>query len=126
MRSLAIRLNERQFVETRAKPGAEMVRTQIKARGVRDPRVLAAMEEIPREEFVPPRDVHRAYADRPLPIAGGQTISQPYIVAVMVEALSLRGHEIVLDVGAGSGYQTAVLTRLASHVYAIERDPTLV
>src|SRR5689334_18209502 len=103
-----------------------MVREQIRARGVRDPRVLAAMEEIPRDEFVPPRDVHRAYSDRPLPIAGGQTISQPYIVALMVEALSLRGHETVLDVGAGSGYQTAILARLAARVYAIEREPLLV
>jgi protein-L-isoaspartate(D-aspartate) O-methyltransferase len=102
-----------------------MVREQIRARGVRDPQVLLAMEEIPRAEFVPPKDRNRAYEDRPLPIGGGQTISQPYMVALMTEALSLKGHETVLDVGAGSGYQTAILALLAARVYAIEREPAL-
>jgi protein-L-isoaspartate(D-aspartate) O-methyltransferase len=103
-----------------------MVREQIRARGVRDPRVLGAMAEIPRAEFVPPKDRYRAYEDRPLPIGGGQTISQPYMVALMIEALSLRGNETVLDVGAGSGYQTAILARLAARLYAIEREAALI
>ncbi len=104
----------------------DMVREQIRARGVRDPRVLAAMQEIPRSEFVPLKDRYRAYEDRPLPIGGGQTISQPYMVALMTEALSLQGNETVLDVGAGSGYQTAILARLAARVYAIEREGALI
>jgi protein-L-isoaspartate(D-aspartate) O-methyltransferase len=103
-----------------------MVREQIRARGIHDRRVLAAMEEIPRAEFVPPKDRYRAHEDRPLPIGGGQTISQPYMVGLMTEALSLRGNETVLDVGAGSGYQTAILARLAARVYAIEREPALI
>jgi protein-L-isoaspartate(D-aspartate) O-methyltransferase len=103
-----------------------MVRDQIRARGIRDRQVLLAMEEIPRAEFVPPKDRDRAYEDRPLPIGGGQTISQPYMVALMTEALSLKGNETVLDVGAGSGYQTAILALLAARVYAIEREPALI
>jgi protein-L-isoaspartate(D-aspartate) O-methyltransferase len=103
-----------------------MVREQIRARGVRDHQVLLAMEEIPRAEFVPPKERDRAYEDRPLPIGGGQTISQPYMVALMTEALALKGSETVLDVGAGSGYQTAILALLAARVYAIEREPALI
>ncbi len=103
-----------------------MVREQVAARGVRDQRLLEAMRDIPRGEFVPEKEKHRALEDRALPIGGGQTISQPYMVALMLEALSLKGTETVLDVGAGSGYQTAILALLARHVYAIERDPALV
>ncbi len=97
-----------------------MVETQIEARGVRDPRVLRAMETVPRHLFVPEGLRGRAYADEPLPIGEGQTISQPYIVAYMTEALALRGGEKVLEVGTGSGYQTAVLAELAAEVYTIE------
>ena len=86
-----------------------MVAEQIKARGIRDGRLLAAMMEIPRHRFVPPHLADRAYDDGPLPIGEGQTISQPYIVAQMTHALSLTGKEKVLEVGTGSGYQTALL-----------------
>src|SRR5512135_2513528 len=89
-----------------------MVETQIRARGVRDPRVLRAMETVPRHLFVPEGLRGRAYADEPLPIGEGQTISQPYIVAYMTEALELRGGEKVLEIGTGSGYQTAILAGL--------------
>ena len=98
-----------------------MVEEQILARGVRDTRVLDAMRNVPREAFLP-KDLHDlAYADSPLPIAAGQTISQPYIVAFMVEALALTGGEKVLEIGAGSGYAAAVLAEIADEVYAIER-----
>ena len=103
----------------------DMVETQLRRRGVRDERVLAAMSQVPRHEFVPPERLRKAYEDHPLPIGGGQTISQPYIVAAMVESLSLRGTDRVLEVGTGSGYQAAVLARLAARVYTIECDPTL-
>ena len=99
----------------------EMVRQQIHARGVRDPMVLKAMETVRREAFVPAEHRHLAYADRPLPIAAGQTISQPYIVAYMVEALALKGGEKVLEIGAGSGYAAAVLAEIAGEVYTVER-----
>jgi len=98
-----------------------MVQTQMRERDIRDERVLAALEEVPRERFVPELQRHQAFEDQPLPIGGGQTISQPYIVALMVQELQVQPHHRVLDVGAGSGYQTAVLSRLARHVYAIER-----
>lgn len=100
---------------------ADMVSNQIYARGVRDELVLEAMRKVPREEFVPAHLRNDAYADCPQPIAEGQTISQPYIVAYMVEALALRGGEKVLEVGAGSGYAAAVLAEIAGEVYAIER-----
>lgn len=100
---------------------ARMVREQLEARGIADPRVLAAMGEVPRELFVDPAHRLEAYDDGPLPITGGQTISQPYMVARMVELLALEGDEVVLEVGAGSGYQTAVLCALARQVYAVER-----
>jgi protein-L-isoaspartate(D-aspartate) O-methyltransferase len=103
-----------------AKARDAMVATQIIIRGVRDPKTLAAMREIPRHLFVPPRLVKEAYTDRPLPIGHGQTISQPYIVAFMTEALALKGGETVLEVGAGSGYQSAVLSRIAARVFGIE------
>lgn len=97
-----------------------MVETQIKARGVKDPRVLAAMLKIERHLFVP-RDLHpNAYSDQPLPIGEGQTISQPYIVALMTELLDLKGDDKVLEVGTGSGYQAAILAELAKEVYSIE------
>ncbi|MEO8502065.1 MAG: protein-L-isoaspartate O-methyltransferase, partial [Vicinamibacteria bacterium] len=97
-----------------------MITTQIMARGVLSPRTLDALREVPRHRFVPPRLVSEAYADRPLPIGHGQTISQPFIVAVMTALLGLRGDETVLEVGAGCGYQSAVLSRVAARVFAIE------
>jgi protein-L-isoaspartate(D-aspartate) O-methyltransferase len=103
----------------------QMIREQIEARGVRDPRLLAAFRSVPRELFVPPHHQASAYDDTPLPLDHGQTISQPYIVAFMTEALQLRGDERVLEIGTGSGYQTAVLARLAAHVYSAELEPDL-
>jgi protein-L-isoaspartate(D-aspartate) O-methyltransferase len=102
-----------------------MVETQIAARGVRDRRVLAAMREVPREMFVDPGLEEFAYEDSPLPIAAEQTISQPYIVALMLEAAELKAGDRVLEVGAGSGYAAAVLSRLAGKVHAIERHAVL-
>lgn len=98
-----------------------MVEQHLAARGIDDPRVLEAFRTVPREEFVPEDLVRYAYSDRPLPIGGGQTISQPYIVALTVAALELRGDERVLEIGAGSGYAAAVLGRLAREVYTVER-----
>lgn len=103
----------------------QMVRRQLRARNIRDERVLAAMLNVPRELFVPESEAGQAYADCALPIGCGQTISQPYIVALTLEALQLRGHERVLEVGAGSGYQAALLGLLAREVYAIEIVPEL-
>ena len=97
-----------------------MVKTQIESRGVKDSLVLKAMREIPRHLFVPKTYVQEAYADGPLPIGEGQTISQPYIVALMTELLGLKGGEKVLEIGTGSGYQAAVLAEIASEVYSIE------
>jgi protein-L-isoaspartate(D-aspartate) O-methyltransferase len=102
-----------------------MVERQLRGRDVRDERVLEAMEHVPRELFVPPRLRDRAYDDAALPIGHGQTISQPYMVARICEALSLHGNERVLDVGTGSGYQAAVLAELAGEVVTIERHPEL-
>ncbi len=101
-------------------PQERMVRDQIEARGVRDPLTLAAMRKVPRPELVPAEMRPRAYEDSPLPIGHQQTISQPYIVAFMTEALGLRGGERVLEVGTGSGYQAAVLAEIAKDVYTIE------
>ena len=97
-----------------------MVREQIEARGVRDPLTLAAMRKVPRHELIPEDARARAHDDNPLPIGLGQTISQPYIVAFMTEALGLRGGEKVLEIGTGSGYQAAVLAEIAAQVYTIE------
>ena len=97
-----------------------MVRVQIEARGVRDLRVLEAMRRVPRHPFVPAPLQAEAYGDFPLPIGHGQTISQPYIVAFMTEALGLKGGDTVLEVGSGSGYQAAVLARIAARVFGIE------
>jgi len=98
-----------------------MVNDQLRRRGLRDERVLAVMADLPRERFISPRFRHEAYADRPVPIGSGQTISQPYVVALMTQELDVQPTHRVLDVGAGSGYQTAILARLAGEVFAIER-----
>jgi protein-L-isoaspartate(D-aspartate) O-methyltransferase len=102
-----------------------MVQRQLRERDIADERVLAAMERVPRDLFVPPDVRDRAYDDAALPIGAGQTISQPYMVALICEALALRGTERVLDVGTGSGYQAAVLAELAREVDTIERIPEL-
>jgi protein-L-isoaspartate(D-aspartate) O-methyltransferase len=103
----------------------EMVARQIRNRGIRSLGVIEAMEAVPRHLFVPPEHASAAYTDTPLPIGAGQTISQPYMVAAMAEALSLSGHERVLEVGADCGYQAAVLSRLAREVIAVETQPLL-
>ncbi|HSS31957.1 MAG TPA: protein-L-isoaspartate(D-aspartate) O-methyltransferase [Solirubrobacterales bacterium] len=100
---------------------ARMVERQLRARGIEDERVLAAMGEVPREAFLPARGRHRAYADSALPIGEEQTISQPWIVAAICQALDLRGDERVLEVGTGSGYSACVLARLAATVVSVER-----
>jgi protein-L-isoaspartate(D-aspartate) O-methyltransferase len=97
----------------------------LRARGIHDPRVIAAMASVPRERFLAAQFAPLAYADRPLPIDHEQTISQPYIVAVMSNALELDGDDRVLEVGTGTGYSAAVLSRIASEVYTIERIPDL-
>jgi len=102
-----------------------MVREQIAARGVTDPKVLAALAAVPREAFVPAAYLGRGREDRPRPLGHGQTLSQPYIVAFMAEALELAPGDTVLDVGAGSGYAAAVLARLAGAVHAVELLPAL-
>ena len=102
-----------------------MIRDQIVARGVTDARLIDALRETPREWFVPPRLRASAYDDTPLPLSRGQTISQPFIVALMTEVLRLRGDEKVLEIGTGSGYQTAILSRLARVVYTAEVEPEL-
>jgi protein-L-isoaspartate(D-aspartate) O-methyltransferase len=99
----------------------KMVEEQLTARGIRDPRVLEAMGRVPRHEFVDPGLASQAYLDHPLNIGFKQTISQPYIVALMTESLQLTGGEKVLEIGTGSGYQTAILAELGRHVYSIER-----
>lgn len=98
----------------------EMVQTQIEARGVSDPRVLAAMRKVPRHMFVDQRLWDLAYADRPLPIGYGQTISQPYIVALMTERARIASGHRVLEIGTGSGYQAAVLAEITDQVYTVE------
>ncbi len=98
-----------------------MVEEQLIPRGIRDPKILRAFLDVPRHEFIPEAGREEAYADYPLPLAEGQTISQPYIVALMTAALRLGGGERVLEIGAGSGYQAAILSRLAREVYSIER-----
>ena len=103
-----------------------MVERQIAARGIRDPVLLDAFREVPREEFVSSEYGRQVYGDHPLPIEAGQTISQPYIVALMIEAAGIRPGDRVLEVGAGSGYAAAVMSRIADQVIAIERKPELV
>lgn len=102
-----------------------MVEDHLRRRDIRDPRVLEAMSTVPRHCFVPEEHRHLAYVDGPLPIGCGQTISQPYIVALMTQMLALKGSENVLEVGTGSGYQAAILGRLARQVYTIERHASL-
>ena len=102
-----------------------MIETQIRKRGVRSPRVLEAMAAVPRHEFVPEQFRNDAYADKPLPIGEGQTISQPYMVAAMTEALELTGCERVLEIGTGSGYQAAVLSLLVREVLTVESHTSL-
>jgi protein-L-isoaspartate(D-aspartate) O-methyltransferase len=109
------------FAERRAK----MVEHQLRGRGIEDERVLAAMGEVPREEFVRERRRDQAYVDAALPIGSEQTISQPWIVAAILQALALTGEEKVLEVGTGSGYSTCLLGRLAAHVVSVERHAGL-
>jgi len=99
----------------------EMIRYQIKGRGIKDKRVLWAMSMVPREKFVLKENEKEAYLDCPLPLGMGQTISQPYMVALMTQCLSLEGSECILEVGTGSGYQAAILSKLAKMVYTVER-----
>lgn len=98
-----------------------MIEQDLRGRDITDPDVLRVMAEVPREQFVPPEQRDRAYFDQPLPIGSGQTISQPYIVALMTQLLQLDPDSEVLEVGTGSGYQTAILARLARRVYTMER-----
>jgi protein-L-isoaspartate(D-aspartate) O-methyltransferase len=107
------------------KQRARMVEGQIKARGITDTRVLKAMETVPRHIFVDEGLIDQAYNDNPLPIGERQTISQPYIVALMTQALELKGKERVLEIGTGSGYQAAILAKLADRVFSIERIAAL-
>ena len=104
----------------------QMVRRQIEARGIFDPLILDAFREVPREEFVDEKQRQWAYDDHPLPIEAGQTISQPYIVALMIEAAEIRPGDKVLEVGAGSGYAAALMSRIAREVIGIERQHDLV
>jgi protein-L-isoaspartate(D-aspartate) O-methyltransferase len=103
-----------------------MVVTQLQARGIRDPRVLEVMNRVPRHEFTDARYWAEAYDDHPLPIGHEQTISQPFIVALMLEALTLQPRDVVLEIGTGSGYTAALLAELSAHVYSIERHATLI
>ena len=104
-----------------ARQRERMVAEQLEARGLTNSRVLSAVRAVPRELFVPPRLRRQAYADRPLPLGDGQTISQPYIVAHMIALVEPQPHERVLEIGTGSGYSTAILSRLAAQVYSVER-----
>ncbi|ACB83912.1 protein-L-isoaspartate(D-aspartate) O-methyltransferase [Natranaerobius thermophilus] len=103
----------------------KMVQKQLAKRDIEDPKVLDAFRKVPREEFITESKQHQAYGDHPLPIGHGQTISQPYIVAMMTQALEPSSHDIVLEVGTGSGYQTAILAELTKKVFSLERIPEL-
>jgi protein-L-isoaspartate(D-aspartate) O-methyltransferase len=102
-----------------------MVESQLRARGIRDDRVLTAMLRVPRHQFVSEEYLGQVYEDHPIPIGEGQTLSQPYIVAIMLEALALQPSDRVLEVGTGSGYLTALLSELTQHVYSVERHSSL-
>ena len=102
-----------------------MVESQLRQRGIRDERLLAAMSKVPRHEFVSQQNWNEAYADHPVPIAEKQTTSQPYMIAAMVQAAQIKPEDRVLEIGAGSGYQTALLAELASQVFAVERYSSL-
>ncbi len=117
MKAMLGRENKDEFGADRAR----MLRWDLKGRDITEPRVLAVMAEIPREQFVPPSHRSQAYSDGPLPIGSGQTISQPYIVALMTQELRVDRDCDVLEIGTGSGYQTAVLSKLAKKVFTIER-----
>jgi protein-L-isoaspartate(D-aspartate) O-methyltransferase len=119
--SLISDLEANQFTLERHK----MVESQLRVRGIRDERVLSAMELVPRHEFVEPHYRDQSYEDHPLPIKAGQTVSQPYIVALMLEILHLDPSSRVLEIGTGSGYQTAILAEICAHVYSVERHPQL-
>src|SRR5450759_1533956 len=110
-------MSKENFIRARLK----MVEEQVISRGIKDPRVIAAMRKVPRHLFVEEALQNQAYSDRPLSIGEKQTISQPYMVAVMTEALQLTGREKILEIGAGSGYQTAILGEVARKVFSIER-----
>lgn len=110
-------------MDTRQAEREEMMRWQIEARGVKNPRVLQAMRSVPRHLFVPESYAREAYQDYPLPIGNGQTISQPYIVAVMTELLSPESGDLILEIGTGSGYQAAILAACGAQVISIERIP---
>jgi protein-L-isoaspartate(D-aspartate) O-methyltransferase len=112
-------------VDPHAEARRRMVSEQLSSRDIRSPRVLEAMLQVPRHRFVPPDECDLAYADAPLPIGHHQTISQPYIVALMTQLLELTGEERVLEIGTGSGYQAAILALLAGQVYSVERVPEL-
>ena len=104
---------------------SSMVEKQLRERGIRDERLLAAMSKVPRHEFVSPQNWTEAYADHPIPIPEQQTTSQPYMIAAMVQAAQIKAEDRVLEIGAGSGYQTALLAELASQVFAVERYASL-
>ena len=113
------------FVSDFEKARARMVEAQLIPRSINDPKTLEAMKKVPRHPFVEDAMKNQAYGDFPLPIGRGQTISQPYIVALMTQALGLQGHEHVLEIGTGSGYQAAVLSQICEKVYTVERIDTL-
>ncbi|MEA3356169.1 MAG: protein-L-isoaspartate(D-aspartate) O-methyltransferase [Candidatus Bipolaricaulota bacterium] len=108
-----------------ARQRKHMVNRQLRSRGIKDPRVLSVMERVPRHLFLPTHLWGDAYADYPVPIGEGQTISQPYMVAIMSQALELTGGEKVLEIGTGVGYQTAILAELSGRVFTVERIPSL-
>ena len=113
------------FVSDFEKVRARMVEEQLIPRSINDPKTLEAMKKVPRHLFVEDAMKNQAYGDFPLPIGRGQTISQPYIVALMTQALALQGHEHVLEIGTGSGYQAAILSQICEKVYTVERIDTL-
>jgi protein-L-isoaspartate(D-aspartate) O-methyltransferase len=118
-------MNQVNNSEQLAQQRARMVEEQLRGRGIRDERVLAAMGKVPRERFIAPEYYREAYADRPVPIGEGQTVSQPMMVALMAEALALQPSDRVLEVGTGTGYEAAVLAELAAEVWTIERHSPL-